>query len=254
MKKQIVSQSRRAIAAVIVACAMIHTAGMADQAPPNDPLAPLGKALTRCVTGTRGDAGLDDKALTRTLNDARNTLVRLVVDTSATRPTLYEDDVHLHADLGDMLSTFDVALHLMEHGDKHTAHHGFKGARLQLAFVRSRNGVVDLGDMAWRYNCAFHPMMHEIMHAPKNAAVTPEQIEVCRRATRGAAMALAALDAVAQQDANGENAELNRLIAACKKSLTDLQQELADHRPEKVKPKVKALRQCFIDLMASIAR
>jgi hypothetical protein len=215
-----------------------------------DPLQPVASALTQCVMMTRGGFDVDDKAILRQMDTARKALAQVIVQAAGSAPVAYEDDLHFHEDLGRMLSFLETGRHYLEEGDKHGAHHALKDIRLLISEVRSRNGIVAIGDMVWRYNCAFHPMMHEIMHDPGEKTITGEQIAICRSAVENAELALNALEAVANHGCYKKAAQLASLIGECAHSLDRLDQALKKEETAQVIPLLKAVRASYIKLAA----
>lgn len=214
----------------------------------SDPLQPLASMLTQSVLITRGDAGADRKSIMVHTRSTHSTLAAFVSEAARSRTQPYNDDIHLSEDLGRILSLHEIGRHFLEHGDKHSAHHTFKGIRLLIGEIRSRNGVVAVGDLAWRYNCAFHPMMHEIMHHIGDEGITRAQVDVCRQASLAAGLALAALKAVAEREPYNRQKQLRVRIAGCEKSLENLTRALEKNETDSVVASVKAVRKAFIAL------
>ncbi len=220
-----------------------------EQQQQRDPLQPLATMLTESVLITRGDAEIKNEQISKHIDATRNESAKLVAQFAHSPPEPYDDDIHLHGELGEILSIIlETARHFLEHGDKHTVHHICRGLRLMTGELRSRNGVVTVGDMMWRYNCAFHPMMHEIMHQPADTEITPAQLKTCQRTIENAELALAALEAVAASRRFEDEPKLRSLVSECKASLDALTNVIKREQHQKVKPSVKHVRKCFINL------
>lgn len=220
----------------------------AEEAGPVDPLQPVAAMLEKSVVITRGDAGVEDEDINAHIAVTREALAQALSQAITERPAAYEDDIHLYSDMGEMLSLIEMAKSFLENDDKHSAHHAFKGIRLMLSDIRARNGVIAVGDYVWRYNCAFHPMMHEVMHQPKGQSLSAEQLGVCKKTVVNADMALSALRSVVERIDSEKKEKRLALVAACQKTLDQLSEALENDKVEAVVPNVKALRQRFIKL------
>ena len=244
--------STLALLSVVTLAAMPGASGADEQSSQRgqDPLRPIAAMLTKSVLITRRDAGVRKADVITHTHSLRGMFAQFVARASDSLPEPYSDDVHLHGDVGEMLSTIDITRVFLKNGGPNEVHHAFKGLRLQVGELRSRNGVVALEDMIWRYNCAFHPMMHEVMHRPAGVDLTEDQVKTCADAAVNAELALAAVEAVASHARYAGDPELTRLVAGCKGSLEDLSRVLAIGRSAEVVAAVKKLRKRFIALAA----
>lgn len=234
---------------LVLTCALsVVKAEELKNAQQHDPLQPLAKMLTHSVLITRRDAGIKTQEIFEQINATRSELTKLVVQFADSKPEPYDDDMRFYGELGEMINMIEMARHSLDYSDKDTVHHTCKTLRLMIGELRSRNGVVTVGDMMWRYNCAFHPMMHEITHLPADAEITQSQLKTCTRAIENAQMALAALEAVAAFRRFEDEPQLRSLVSECKASLDALADVIKREQFPKVKPSVKHIRKCFINL------
>jgi hypothetical protein len=140
---------------------------------------------------------------------------------------------------------------LLDADKKHDLHHAFKDLRLDLGDLRSRCGVVALGDLAWRYNCALHPIMHDIMHVGTKMPPSADAMAEYVAAVRNARLALAAVEAVAGHPASGADAHVGQCVRSSSEALGRLETVLKEQNTRELKQAVGAVRKCFVDLAST---
>ncbi|MBN1902181.1 hypothetical protein JW926_12725 [Candidatus Sumerlaeota bacterium] len=213
----------------------------------SDPLRFIGGAMTRAVLSTREDAKMEKKEVMRHLDVAREMLAAFLAQSMDSLPEPYSDDESAREDIADMLVKLELSRIFLEKGDLRNSHHRCKEARLKLIELRSRNGVVNLWDMVWRYNCAFHPIMHEVMHHPENAEFDEGKKRMFHQMAENADISLSALEAAMSHRRYKDATNLVSLIWECRKSLSVLVEIINKPQYEKIELQVRKVRENFIN-------
>lgn len=209
----------------------------------------LAAQLTEGVLLTRGDAGSSTEMIQTMIDRVMTDLSLLVAQNANSLVIPFEGDSWYYRDLGSMMDLLRSALHQIEHDDIHGIHHAVKEARIKLADLRARNGVVAFGDLAWRYNCAFHPMMHEFMHSSEQGPLDADLSLVCQNAVLNAGLMLGVLEGYLKGSTDPMVSQQKDSVNAARESLKALNAKLSD-APSRVEVKqaLQMVRKDFINM------